>query len=69
MIMSHLLSPLSYSSLLLVPFQDAAFRQTIAPAQREVRYHRLLVAVCIFLHKVRLVRGMSPEDQKYNSFS
>jgi hypothetical protein len=54
--------------LLLVPFQDAFFRQTIAPAQREVRY-RLLVAVCIFLHKVRLVRGMSPEDQKYNSFS
>lgn len=69
MIMSHLLSPLSYSSLLLVPFQDAAFRQTIAPAQREVRYHRLMAAVCIFLHKVRLVRGMSPEDQKYNSFS
>ena len=33
------------SSLLLVPFQDAFFRQTIAPAQREVRYHCLLVAV------------------------
>ena len=48
MIMSHLLSPLSYSSLLLVPFQDAVFRQAIAPAQREVRYHRLLVPVCIF---------------------
>ena len=51
-----------------MPFQDAAFRQTIAQTRREARYHCLLVAVCIFPYKVHLTRGMSPVDQKVQFF-
>ena len=51
-----------------MPFQDAAFRQTIAQTRREARHNRLLVAVCIFPYKVHLTRGMSPVDQKVQFF-